>query len=60
MTFGVLQVSQNFGTQIEQAFKEHQNMMDIHVIAIKKNFCKVQTSSGEDGWKQRLHWKCKK
>jgi hypothetical protein len=49
MTFGVLQVSQNFGTQIEQAFKEHQNMMDIHVIAIQKNFCKVQTSSGEDG-----------
>jgi len=34
---------------MEQAFEEHQNMMDIHVIIVQENFCKVQTSNGEDG-----------
>jgi hypothetical protein len=34
---------------VEQAFEEHQNMMDIHVITMQENFCKLQTSSGEDG-----------
>jgi hypothetical protein len=44
-----LQASQNFGIQGEQTFKEHQNTMDIHVISMQENFCKVQTSNGEDG-----------
>jgi hypothetical protein len=33
-------------------FEEHQNMVDIHVITMQEIFCKVQTSSGEDGWRQ--------
>jgi hypothetical protein len=31
-TFGILQVGQNFGIQRKQAFEEHQNMTNIHVI----------------------------
>jgi hypothetical protein len=41
-------VGQNFGIQGEQSFEKHQNMVDIHVIIIQGNFCKVQTFGGED------------
>jgi hypothetical protein len=33
----------------EQAFEKHQNIVDIHVITMQENFCKIQIFGGENG-----------